>query len=204
MNFALFRKYRFEGEISDLEEIYNQVASTWLALKATGCNELFFYLSDTEPKVFFGTSLWFNLAQLRDFCDTKPPLLGYKSVELLEQNIFELVQDYRMVSEKPQASFIRLVLCPEPVSIEKFIESTSEAGTENHTVPGFIGGWTGRSLTDHKLILSRVDWSSREALAAFLKNESGQGLTKWYVKWGAQIEYASYDLQSVFPFKPVS
>lgn len=203
MNFALFRKYRYKGESEDLEEIYNQVLSTWLALKATGCNELFFYLSATEPKVFFGISLWLNLEQLEHFCATKPPLLGYKTVELLEEQIFELIQDYRMVSEKPEASFIRVVLYPEPVSIEKFIEATSDATIETLSVPGFIAGWTGRAIINHNLILGRVDWSSCEAMEAFLKGEIGQQLAKWYITGGAQIEYASYDFHSTFPFKPV-
>jgi hypothetical protein len=203
MNFALFRKYRYEGKSEDLEEIYSQVLSTWLALKATGCNELFFYVSDTEPKVFFGMSLWLNLEQLEHFCATKPPLLGYNTVELLEEQIFELIQDYRMVSEKPEASFIRVVLYPEPVNIEKFIEANSQATIETLGVPGFIAGWTGRALTNHSLILGRVDWSSREAMAAFLKGQSGPQLAKWYLTGGTQIEYASYDLHSAFPFKPV-
>jgi hypothetical protein len=203
MNYALLRKYSYKGDSQELEAIYFQVVSTWMAQKAAGCNELVFYLSDTEPKVFFSLGLWATLEQLEHAYKYTTPLLNYNGIDLLEQYIFELMQEYRRLDLKIEASFIRLVTYPEPVIIEQFIKSTLEARMENRTMPGFIGGWSGRCLSNHSLILSRVDWASHEAMQAFLSTKPARGLTKWYLAEGAQIEYASYHLQAVIPFKPI-
>src|SRR5438045_2627341 len=124
MNYALLRKYKYFGDSQELDKVFAESASTLYAKKSPGCYEVLLYLSENEPKVFFAMSLWFSLQELEAIFNRPPTLEVVKGVALLEQKVFELIQEYRQVNVRIEASFMRLIEHLKPLVIDRTIAST--------------------------------------------------------------------------------
>lgn len=202
MNYALLRKYKYTGDSQELDKIFAHSANALRAKKPSGCYEVLLYLSENEPNVFFALSLWFSLEELKSTLKGSPTLQQIKGVRLFEQKIFELIEEYRQLDIKIEASFLRLIQNIKPLVIRNTMASTTEGIKKAQQVPGFIGGWTGLCLSDPRLLLTRADWSSQTAFRAFLEDETPDSLVKWYFSHGVNNENASYDLRAVISLVP--
>jgi heme-degrading monooxygenase HmoA len=202
MNYALLRKYRYAGDSQELDKVFAQVTRTLLARKTPGCYEVLLYVSENEPNVFFAMSLWFSLEELEAVFMLALTLEQVKGILLLEQKVFELVEEYRQLDTKIEASFMRLISHNKALSISQLLKSTPAAISKSRQTPGYIGGWVGLCRSDPQLILTKTDWSSHNAFRAFLEDKSPDSLVKWYFSHGVTGENASYDLRVVISFIP--
>lgn len=202
MNYALLRKYQYIGESNQLDKVFAQSANALRANKSPGCYEIVIYLSDSEPNIFFAMSLWFSLEELESIFKRSPTLEQVGGVVLIEQKIFELVQEYRQLDTKIEASLMRLTKYSEPLDPGQTLKSTTEGKKKARQLSGYIGGWAGLCLSDPRLLLTRADWSSQTTFRAFLEDASPDSLVKWYFSQGIHNENASYDLRAVIALVP--
>lgn len=202
MNYALLRKYKYIDSSQDLDNIFAQSVRTLRARRSAGCYEILLYLADNEPNVFFAMSLWFSLEELVALFRRPPTLEQAGRIVLLEQKIFELIEEYRQLDTKIEASFMRLIRHLEPLEISRTLNSTTVGINKARQLPGFIGGWTGVCLSEPNLLLTRADWASQAAFRAFLEDRSANSLVKWYFSHGVNGENASYDLRAVVSLTP--
>jgi heme-degrading monooxygenase HmoA len=202
MNYALLRKYQYTGDSQELDKVFAQSARALRANKSPGCYEIVLYLADSEPDIFFAMSLWFSLEELASIFKRPPTLAQVGGVVLIEQKIFELVQEYRQLDTKIEASLMRLTKYSEPLDPSRTLKSTTEGKNKARQLSGFVGGWAGRCLSDSRLLLTRADWSSQTAFRAFLEDASPNSLVKWYFSQGIHNENASYDLRAVISLVP--
>jgi hypothetical protein len=202
MNYALLRKYKYEGNSQQLDKIFAQSSLALHSIKSPGCYEVLIYLSDSEPNVFFAMSLWFSLEELNSIFKRRPTLQLIQGVKLLEQKVFELIEEYRQLDIKIEASFIRLISHLKPLDISRILKSTTEGKKKAQQLPGYIGGWAGLCLSDPHLLLTRADWATHAAFQAFLEDPAPDSLVKWYFSQGVYNENASYDLRAVISLAP--
>jgi heme-degrading monooxygenase HmoA len=202
MNYALLRKYLYTGATNKLDQVFAQAASVLAWRKSPGCNEVLLYLSDSEPNVFFAMSLWFSLAELERIFKRTPTLEQVNQVKLVEQKVFELIEDYRVLDTPIEASFIRLIRFAGPLKIESVLKATTLGKNKAKALEGYIGGWAGLYVNDAHLVLTRADWASQATFQAFLEDEAPDSAVKWYFSHGVGWENASYNLRAVVSLVP--
>lgn len=198
MNYALLSKYRLMNEFAGLDDVVNRVRLFLSTRHNSGLYETLIYQSSQDLQVIFILSMWYELSDLKTEFNAAPELLQKFDLKLEEQDFFELIQEYRQAGAKIEASFIRLVTFPEPRTSENHYQETAGVKKKRADI-GYVGGWAGQSLTDPRIILSRVDWASLATLQNFFVSEPLRPFRDWYLSQGAQMEYASTELRALIP-----
>jgi heme-degrading monooxygenase HmoA len=202
MNYALLRKYLYTGDKNKLDQVFAQAANLLALRKSPGCSEVLLYLADSRPNLFFAMSLWFSLAELERIFKRAPTLEQVNQVRLVEQKVFELIEDYRVLDTPIEASFIRLIRLAGPLKIEQAVSGATLGKNKAKALDGYIGGWTGLCMSDPRLLLTRADWASHATFRAFLEDEAPDSAVKWYFSHGVGWENASYNLRAVVALLP--
>ncbi len=198
MNYALLSKCRIIDDNSEMSEAITRIKSYATKLDVKGRYETVIYLSSTDDRVLFVLSLWFTLEDLEAVRE-KLQLMTASSLEinLEDQLVFRLIQEYRKMDAKIGASFIRLVTFPEPIDTDKYIQAVAAIKDKRTEIPGYVGGWAGYNLDKPCLLLSRADWTSLQHQEQFFISQSTQNFRNWYLSQGAQTDFASYQLEAI-------
>ncbi|NWJ96606.1 MAG: hypothetical protein HXX20_12555 [Chloroflexi bacterium] len=201
MNIATLTQFMASADTSTelIEKLNFFLGKTLL----TGHAESLIYLTHNSPKEVYSLSFWHSLEDLREFEKRwKTDLLMNPEFKAkpLSHHIFKLVWEFRLLTVPTIVSHLRLLTFPEKFSAQQFHEKINSRREEVKQVPGLIGAWLGVSTTNKAMALSRMDWSSLEALENFFNREVVQETVAQYRAAGFIIEEVSFNLQGSTQF----
>lgn len=206
MNLALLVRVKaFSGNLSD--ELVSQVRIPVRKAKFFSQVEIAFYLSSNDPNEYYILAFCYLMQDLREAQSLIEASLNRflpGRGQLVEELLFQLNWEYRLVHLFPAASHLRLLTIPEDYPFLRQQEFINGARHHIREWPGSIGAWFGRCISGRPLILSRADWSSP---AAQLEYVGAQVLRQARLRRrgngeGVEVEYASFELQSLIKTEP--
>lgn len=196
MNFAVLTKLKLIS--GTLDQLVERIK---IAVRQPGIRnlaEIAFYRSSESFEEIYVLSFWFKLEDRQEARDVVHAELS-KSMdiksEVIESNRFQLIWEYRLLTQAPAASHIRLLTFPAGYPDDKATEVIEAARTRRPALGGLVGSWIGRCLDNPQLTLQRADWVNSEAMEAFFYNKTNQEIIANRRAQGIEIEYASRNLE---------
>jgi hypothetical protein len=182
------------------EELVNQARNNIRLSPQRGHAESAFYISTTSLQEIYVFSLWLFDYQLDDIQQSVQDMIFRtldERVKIINQRIFKLSWDYRLMPYVPVASNLRMMIFPKTFS-QKQINSIMDGLRERRkTLSGVIGAWAGREINDRLVNLYRIDWINEQVQHEFLNSEeSREGLLSLELA-GVKSEAGSFSSQAI-------
>jgi hypothetical protein len=192
VNFALLIKLENRSE-KNTEELIEQLKDAIRLNKPISHTETGFYLSANDSQEFFVLFFCFTASHIATFLKNLESCL--RGCEPVEQSVFRLNWDYRLVHLQPTASHLRLTTFPDDYPALKINDSLGYSKHHLREVPNVIGAWLGLSLEGKTKVLSRIDWNSHTALMEYVGSQTLREVKTRQRGEKVQAEYASFNFR---------
>jgi hypothetical protein len=207
MNYGVLTKLHIPS--SSVVEVIEQTKLAVKLSKKPNQIETAFYLSANNPQMLYILSLWYAYPELDNatFLSDFQPRSVQEAIEqgqLVEQQIFQLCWEFRLLSSPIVASHLRLMTYPENYSEERYNNSLNIMRHGKEIISGLVGSWVGKCLTSPRRIsLHRADWSSLQAQRDFFYSDAvAKAAINRRRDEGVVVEYASHNLQGLIQSEP--
>jgi heme-degrading monooxygenase HmoA len=203
LNFAVLSKLRLIS--GNLDELVERIK---IAIRQPGIHnlaEIAFYCSDQSHQEFYLLSFWFQLEDSQEAHNLiRAEFFKATSLrsKMVERHIFRLNWEYRLLTQTPAASHIRLLTFPDNYPEDKAKVIIEAARKRKPEIPGLLGSWIGRCLDNPQLTLQRVDWASLDAMEAFFNSKQNQDIIAERRAQGIQIDYTRQNLKEIIEYIP--
>lgn len=206
MNLALLIRVKvYSPGLAD--QLANEVRSPVRKAKFFSQVEIAFYLSAKDPQEYYVLAFCYLMPDLKEaqtLIEASLTSFLQGRGQIIEEALFQLNWEYRLVHLSPAASHLRLLHLPENYPLIRQQEYINSIRQQIRQWPGSIGAWFGRSISGKPMILSRADWSSPTAqldyVGAQVLREARMQRRGGGESFG--IEYASFELQSLIKTGP--
>lgn len=196
MNFAVLSKLKLS--VDKLDKLLEQIKTVARPPRVANLAEIAFYRSSQSIDEMYVLSFWFELDHIQQVHNLINAVFSKDNdvnIEIIESKNFQLDWEYRLLTQLPAASHIRLLTFPDGYPEDKARAVMDAARIRRPKIAGLVGSWIGRCLDNPQLTLQRVDWISEESLEAFFCDKSNQELIASRLAQGIRIEYASRNLE---------
>lgn len=213
MNYAILRKIRAISGSRD--ELLVAARKVFIRSKIPNLAEAVSYFSPNDPQEFYSLYFFWALPKPSEF---EPP---FKSAypdwearrQILQQDVFELLWEQRILTTRLVASHFRLLTFPASYSLESAYKDLNYYRGLPRKKPGIeydglVGSWMGRRInatttgtnesdSNSLTFLVRSDWVSLEAQQNFFDSNLRKNFDQTIEKNEIVTELASIDLRGI-------
>jgi hypothetical protein len=207
MNFAILSK--FNNNSSRRTLTIKELATIVRRKTTPGLNETTYYLSTTNPDIFYALQLMYDLEAISSKQQVQEELVYYKrklAAQLEECLIFKLHWEYRRLNLVPTLSTLRVLSFPSEYSQEQISEGIEGLKQYFRQFIGLTGIWVGYNynstparLEDDKLLcLIRTDWLNQKTYLDFTNATDVQDTIQRSMAYTTEISFATGQMINIY------